>query len=260
MTFFAITHKGTVIAPHQAKREEPYFCRECNQRVALRTPKHQRAHFFHIQSSSCSSAGKGALHLAAQLAIAEQIQGAKIEVPFPSIARIADIAWEEKKIVIEVQCAPITKQEVLLRNQDYNSLGWDVVWIFHTHRYGKKKLYPAEKALFSSPHYYCTYDEQGNGEIFDRACWGVHDTVVEELRLGPVQISCPIYNQESLYFAGSCKDRLHFDPAIQKQIKIWKRQQLLKSFFLFLSPYYDRWVKEPALALWNLYREKNDNL
>ena len=39
---------------------------------------------------------------------------AQIEYSFPLIGRIADIAWIQKKVIIEVQCSPISLEEVLL--------------------------------------------------------------------------------------------------------------------------------------------------
>jgi competence protein CoiA len=98
---------------------------------------------------------------------------AEMEFRFPTISRIADVAWIPQKIVFEVQCATITAEEVMARNASYASIGYDVIWILHSNRYNKGCVTSAEDALKSYAHYYTDINTQGNGSIYD------HYAVVE---------------------------------------------------------------------------------
>lgn len=90
---------------------------------------------------------KSVAHLKIQLHLKSLIPGSLLEKSFPSIGRIADVVWEEKKIVFEIQCSPISKEEVQSRCQDYESLGYTPVWILYSQRFNRKKLSETEKFL-----------------------------------------------------------------------------------------------------------------
>ncbi len=154
-----------------ALRQCDYVCLECGQVVRLRKGAQRRPHFFHLQpNQACRQSGKGAVHLSVQHAVLEQLPAgeAEMEHRFESIGRIADIAWVPQKIVFEIQCAPITAAEVMERNRDYASLGYDVVWILHADRYNKKRMTSAEEVLSTRAHYFTNIDEEGKGSIFDQ--------------------------------------------------------------------------------------------
>ena len=107
-------------------------------------------------------------HLHVQLRLASLFEGANIEVPFPSIGRIADVACEELRIVFEIQYSPISLEEVEGRNRDYKSVGYGVVWILHDGRFNQKKLGAAEGHLRGTTCYYTDMDREGKGEIYDQ--------------------------------------------------------------------------------------------
>lgn len=98
-------------------------------------------------------------HLLLQLHIKCAIQGIILEKSFPEIRRIADVVWEEKKLIFEIQCSPITVEEVNAREIDYASLGYQVVWILHEGRFNRKTLTPAELILRQKPCYYANKTE-----------------------------------------------------------------------------------------------------
>ncbi len=140
-----------------ALRAQDYFCLECGGRVRVRQGDKMRPHFFHIQDhESCRQAGKTEAHIDIQELIQSQIGKDKCvqELKFTSINRIADVAWVEKKIVFEVQCSPILAEEVAARNRDYESCGWDVVWVLYDKTFNQKTLKPAEKELLKRTHYF----------------------------------------------------------------------------------------------------------
>ena len=90
---------------------------------------------------------KSVAHSKIQLHLKSLIPEALLEKSFPSIGRIADVVWEEKKIVFEIQCSPISKEEVESRCLDYEGLGYTPVWILYSKRFNRKKLSDAEKFL-----------------------------------------------------------------------------------------------------------------
>lgn len=90
----------------------------------------------------------------------------KLELPFPSIERIADAAWDKEKVVFEIQCSPMTAEELRARNRDYASLGWKTIWIFHETRYNKRRITAAEGSVWKRAHYYTNIDQTGNGDFF----------------------------------------------------------------------------------------------
>ena len=49
--------------------------------------------------------------------------------------------------MFEIQCSPITAREIEERNSDYQSLGYQVIWILHDSLYNKGRLTAAEYFL-----------------------------------------------------------------------------------------------------------------
>lgn len=166
MQLYARDNTGKKCNVHSAKKGNDYFCLECDARVRVRSGELLRAHFYHIYDiASCRQAGKTEEHIAIQRLIQQQIGigNAVEEMRFTSIGRVADVAWPDKKLIFEVQCSPISAQEVEERNSDYASCGWDVVWVLYDKTFNQKRLSAAEKCLFDRTHYYsdgvCIYDQ-----------------------------------------------------------------------------------------------------
>ncbi|PCI77182.1 hypothetical protein COB21_03345 [Candidatus Aerophobetes bacterium] len=94
----------------------------------------------------------------------------KLEKRFASIHRIADLAWEEKKIVFEIQCSFIEKTEVVRRVKDYASIGYSVIWLLDDNCFGKRYQNHAEalmqdlgaKYITLSKHSVLVYDQVEN--------------------------------------------------------------------------------------------------
>ncbi len=152
---FALTEEGGTVFVKQAKRAVTYFCPGCQRGVRVRGE-----HFFHLGCRNLS-VSKSVLHQSIQDRFVEEI-GAKIEVFFPSINRIADVVWEEEKIIFEVQCSPITISEVKARNKDYASLGYQVVWILYEKTF-LNNYEQLRRYLLPIPHYFL----RDSKEIFD---------------------------------------------------------------------------------------------
>lgn len=171
MQLYALNFKEEITFAGHALRQTDYFCLECHETVRVRGGPHRRRHFYHLDPEpSCRQNQKGAVHLELQSHLLRLLpQGeCRLECPFPSIGRIADAAWMPRKIVFEIQCSPISQEEVMARNRDYAQEGWSVVWILHDRRYNQVRLSAAEIALRPFPHYFSNMDEQGSGIVYDQ--------------------------------------------------------------------------------------------
>jgi len=170
MQLFAMDRFGHVVSSAAALKQNDYICPECGGAVRLRQGIHRKAHFFHLKTPMrCRQKGKGIVHLQVQLSLQKMLPETRLEVPFPDIGRIADVVWEREKIVFEVQCSPISAEEVLDRNEDYFRMGYQVVWVLHDRRYNQPVPKEAELVLIDSPHYFTNIDESGKGVFYDKA-------------------------------------------------------------------------------------------
>lgn len=170
MQLFAID-RGSPVLAENAEKHKNYECPECKRPVRLRSGPHRQAHYFHVKSAShCRQHQKSAEHLQAQLKLLELLPKGEcsFERPFPAISRIADVVWETANIVFEIQCSPISKQEVEERTDDYKALGMNVVWILHDKRFNQRKLSAAEHHLRGQPCYYTNISRTGSGIIYDQ--------------------------------------------------------------------------------------------
>jgi len=167
------------ISAVKALKQKNYLCPECGQAVRVRQGFRRQVHFFHVwirpgSRPPCRQGGKSLTHLQIQLHLKSSVGELRLERPFPAIGRIADAAWEERKIIFEVQCSPISPEEARKRTEDYASLGYRVVWILHDKQFNKKALSPAEEYLRPRPCYYARgthiYDQfeilAGNRRLF----------------------------------------------------------------------------------------------
>lgn len=189
MQIHALDSTGTLIHAHQALRQTDYYCLECQELVRLRSGPQRRSHFYHLEPTRfCRQHQKGPVHLQLQSHFLRELPAAdcQLELPFPDIRRIADVAWLSQKIIFEIQCSPISAQEVLARNRDYQQEGWSVIWILHDQRYNKRRLSAAEIALCSSPHFFSNMNSQGEGIIYDQ--FAIYEKGFRQERLPPLPI------------------------------------------------------------------------
>ncbi len=189
MQLYAKELNASVIHARFAQKKRDYTCLECDQPLRVRGGPHRQTHFYHIDPPlTCRQHQKGAAHIQVQLYFLKTLpsEDCQLEKPFPAIGRIADVAWVSRKIVFEIQYSPISLEEVIERNRDYESVGWHVVWILHDKRYNQYKLSPAERALRNSPHYFTNIDALGNGIIYDQ--FEVCDILYRHCRLEPLSV------------------------------------------------------------------------
>ncbi len=169
MQLFAWDKQRRLVSASRADRQRDYTCCECEGQVRVRGGFRRRIHFYHLAPPShCRQSGKSLVHLHIQCLLQEWIPGAVLERRFPEIARIADVCWEEEKLVFEVQFSPITAKEVRDRNRDYASVGYSVVWLLHTRKFARWRITAAEWILRDQPYYYTNLNLDGRGLIYDQ--------------------------------------------------------------------------------------------
>lgn len=166
MALYALDEENQIVFAQEAAPYRRYRCLECSGRVQKRSGIYKRAHFCHLRSApQCRLHSKSIDHLILQTDLKKKIPQLEMERPFPSILRIADLCWEEKKLVLEIQCSPITPSEVERRKRDYAREGYDLVWLLDERLFNKKRLRIAEENLRRQSAYYfslsraCVYDQ-----------------------------------------------------------------------------------------------------
>jgi competence protein CoiA len=168
MQLVALEQTRPVLAAHALKGQE-YTCPECRLPLKVRSGPHRQTHFYHLsRPTRCKQHQKSIEHLHLQLYLAALRSDAEIECPFPEIGRIADVVWKEEKLVFEVQCSPISQEEAMSRIQDYNSVGYEVIWLLHERSFNKLRLSAAEECLRERGCYFTNIDKLGKGEIYDQ--------------------------------------------------------------------------------------------
>lgn len=217
MQFYAFDEKKNLIHAVQAKKNLNYQCIECQTRVRLRGGIHRQLHFYHLdRKRTCGLNQKGMVHLQLQNFLAKNLlkDDVQLECRFPTINRIADVAWFSEKIVFEIQCSPISAIEVQQRNQDYQSQGWSVVWILHDQRYNQKYLSPAEKALREHPHYFSNMNADGKGLIYDQ-----FEIVEKSLR--KIKMDKLVVDLKHLFVMSENRLKKHSLSMCQNRVKQW---------------------------------------
>lgn len=190
MQFYALDKEKKLVYASHAAKQKNYLCLECQSIVRLRSGPHRQSHFYHLTSDqACRQSAKSMAHIQTQLFLISLLpkEEAELEKQFPNINRIADVVWIPQKLVFEVQCSPITSAEVLARNNDYTSQGYQVIWILHDKRYNQWRLSAAEQALRSFPYYYTNMDADGNGIIYDQ--FDIFDKGFRKYILPPLTIA-----------------------------------------------------------------------
>lgn len=233
MQLFALDQDGHPIAARNANKKREYICLECQAAVRCRSGPHRQAHFYHLRpTAACKLSGKGMAHLQAQSRLLQILPEGEcfLEHRFPNLNRIADVAWLPRRLIFEIQCSPISADEIAARNRDYASIGYQVVWILHDDRYNQRRVSDAEQALKDHIHYFTNIDANDQGLFYDQ-----HERIKGSFRLHkslpfPVDLSQP--KENPLHFAGDRFDR-QFRPSEDKSL-------IAFSLFKRFVDWYDR--------------------
>jgi competence protein CoiA len=169
MQRYAFSSSGELVDAIDAIHQIDYLCPECRGIVRLRRGEERAAHFFHRnEGASCHLRLKDGLHESVQKWLVEVLgeSACTQECHFPSISRVADVAYHPKKVVFEVQVSPMRPEEALARTRDYWGIGWHVVWILHAQTFGFYAASSFEQALLPIPHYFTTIGFR-DGRLWD---------------------------------------------------------------------------------------------
>lgn len=167
MQLYALDPQGSPCYVKQADRTLIYTCPECKLPLRIRGGPSKQLHFYHpALSSPCRQKEKSPEHIQTQLYLFGQLASSQMEAPL--LNRIADIFDPVRKLVIEVQCSPITVQEAQMRISDYEKMGYQILWILHDKRFNKQRLSSSELFLRSCGAYYTNIDKDGKGILYDQ--------------------------------------------------------------------------------------------
>lgn len=217
MHLYALANDGQVVYAGHADKQKNYSCLECMQSVRVRSGFHRQPHFYHLNENyQCRLNGKSMPHLMLQFYIESVLPKGEVhlEYRFSDIHRIADVAWVKEKIVFEVQCSPISAEEVLQRNADYASQGYQVVWLLHQSRYNQHRISAAEDVLQHSTHYYSNMDGAERGEVYDQPSFILQGMRKQRLPKVRVDLAQP--------YRGGKADFEKFPRILKKRLKTWK--------------------------------------
>jgi len=291
MQLCALNSEQTLVFANKATKHTNYKCRECGQNVRVRGGIHRQPHYYHLQPNrACKQHSKGMAHLMLQQFLKKQLPEGEVELEhrFPEIGRIADVAWIPKRLIYEIQCSPITSEEIEKRNASYAAIGYQVVWIFHDSRYNQVRLTAAENTLLNHPHYFSNMNAMGEGKIYDQFAIFRKGKRAHRLPKTAVDLSSPylLSIEDSLLreklpnplfekiklcplvFCGDSIDRcLKLDEAAWKEFEnqvLWKQEiealfQRTSRFFRamdFLKWGCYRWIVLPYLSLLRLFLER----
>ncbi|NGX41830.1 MAG: hypothetical protein K940chlam7_00104 [Chlamydiae bacterium] len=246
MQLFALDTKKQLVSANHAQKQNDYLCTECGSIVRLRGGEHRQKHFYHLKPDrQCRQSQKSLNHIQVQKYLQKILPTGEcsLEQRFPEIQRIADVVWEPKKIIFEVQCSGITAEEIRSRNKDYLSVGYNVIWILHDNRFNKWKVTAAERFLKGSPHYFTNIDPKGRGFVYDQV-----DTIGEGVRK-PVKLRCRV----NLSLPKALEDResvstKEIPNLLEKRLELWP--------IFFGDDVMDRWIQsdqKTVTALQEIY-------
>lgn len=213
MQLYALSQKNSILASEASKGKD-YLCPECSSVLRVRGGKRRQLHFFHLKASPfCKQHQKGEIHLKLQLHLQSLLkdEDPHLEFRFPQIDRIADVACLKSKKIFEIQYSPISFEEAQNRTKDYESLGFQVIWLLHDHQFNKRKVTAAENYLRTKTCYFTDFDKQEKGLIYDQ-----HETIQGNQRVfrgPPIQVDVKILLEHPLekgrfYCKGALTDRL----------------------------------------------------
>lgn len=170
MQLYALDDQGPV-SVKQAILNNLYVCPACGSSVRLCRKPPQPAHFYHITApKNCPLAQKNAEHLLTQLRLSTLLgeTASGIEVPFPSIQRIADVVWQAQHLVFVIQCAPLSLEEAQKKEADYALIGYHLIWILHDTQFNKRTFSAAEAFLRERNGYFTNINKKGEGLFYDQ--------------------------------------------------------------------------------------------
>ena len=256
MPLYALDDDSRIVAAPDATSWRRYRCLECNGRLQKRAGAQRQAHFYHLQTiQHCRLHSRSIDHMILQTHLHHLNPALVIERPFEKILRIADLCWDEKKLVFEIQCSPIGIKEVEERIKDYAREGYELVWLLDNRLYNRRILRSAETLL---RQHACYYFSLSKTTIFDQ-----FEVLSDTSRLAkgpplPVDLFQPVFFPSSLppiltrqlknrqagrFFAGDLFDRslrhtVYLERLIEHEAMILSRQPIERKMSFKVKKYF----------------------
>ncbi len=148
----AINQQGQVISIlKEPPKDAIYFCPVCHGEVLVRRGPIKRPHFAHRQLSQCphESSNESAEHLGLKALLYHSLSASAdviVEYYLPEIAQIADLCVNHK-LILEVQCSPLSLERLSQRTQSYQAAGFTVLWLLGQKLALKQRLTALQRAL-----------------------------------------------------------------------------------------------------------------
>ena len=238
MQLYAHDSRDSLVFSCNAEKHINYFCLECRSIVRVREGVYRQPHFYHLKlTHQCSQNAKSLTHIRLQIYLKELMpdEDVYLEHRFLEIKRIADVAWHSKKIIFEIQCSPLSKEEMQARTKDYYSLGYEVVFILHDKRFNQRRLSAVEMGLLDQTHYYTNMNQAGNGMIYDQWQFIERGQRKSSLPPLPVDLSKPYLLNNRIGFKGDVRSlpKGHFYLTKIESRKKELKQQALNPLKIF---------------------------
>ncbi|MDP4550800.1 competence protein CoiA family protein [Alkalihalobacillus macyae] len=143
-TLFNLADPTHVLKDLRKLRNLQYFCPTCKERVIMKLGEKRVWHFSHHVSDYCIGnwERESNYHLSGKKQLYEWVKkenlDVKLEYYLNSSKQRPDLLLPSRRIAIEYQCSSIDDRTLRQRTTDYDSLGYDVRWIFGAVRYKSK--------------------------------------------------------------------------------------------------------------------------
>ncbi|KRT87094.1 MULTISPECIES: competence protein CoiA [Bacillus] len=146
--------KEIVYAWEELSRGDLYYCPHCYSEMIYRKGEINRPHFAHKALVDCPFSGDNESKEHYDM---KKIFFNFLKNKYPSLTielekclipnRRADmvIYGQSQTLVVEFQASKIEFKDVKERTQDYNKLGYPVLWIFHINRFGYEQFHNEKK-------------------------------------------------------------------------------------------------------------------
>jgi hypothetical protein len=186
MPLYALDKSGLIVAARRATPYQRYFCLECKGPLQKRNGKQRQDHFCHCHNScACRLHQRSSDHLNLQVFLQKKYPFLQIEQPFASLLRIADLCWEQEKIIFEIQCSPIDPRQARKREADYAREGYKTIWLLDDRLYNRRRaLRPGEEELIRCNGYYFNNSSK---MIYDQATFIVNG--IRRFRSAPMPVT-----------------------------------------------------------------------
>lgn len=132
---FCLDQFGERVFIDDAEIGETYYCPECGEKMVQRHGEIRTPHFAHYPNTQCTDAWRydeSNWHVKYQSMFPKENQ--EIVKELDGKKHRADVLYEDRKIVIEIQGERLRQDEFEQRNKFFNALGYKVIWLFDESR------------------------------------------------------------------------------------------------------------------------------